>query len=88
MSDTFTLKIKQLTGEIFDIQVSKHLSVLDLKHKLGKMTDKNPLEIRLIYKAKSLNDDDDVVDYGKWLLLANLKMWIVNVSGETLHMVK
>lgn len=29
------------------------------------MTEKDPREIRLIYKAKSLDDDDDVVDYGK-----------------------
>jgi len=53
------------------------------------MTEKDPREIRLIYKAKSLNDDFEVVDYSK---LKNYKesypLIIVTESGEILHMVK
>lgn len=53
------------------------------------MTEKDPREIRLIYKAKSLNDDFEVVDYSKLTHYNKiLPAFIVTESGEILHMVK
>ena len=59
------IKIKLLTGEIFDMNVNDQISVPDLKAKIGNMTEKDPSTIRLIYKAKNLETKDRLCDYGK-----------------------
>ena len=59
------IKIKVLTGEVFDLSVDDQISIPDLKAKIGNLTEKDPATIRLIYKAKNLESKDKLCDYGK-----------------------
>lgn len=101
MSEPLNLKIKALSGETLEVQISKlvrfiplqtltivQASVSDLKQKLGKMTGNDSKDIRVIYKAKNMNDDDNVVDYGKLRdKYLTCDLCIVTEQNAVLHMV-
>lgn len=61
------------------------MSVTDLKAKLSGMTHKAPETIRLIYKAKNLEDSKKISDYSKQ---ARLSPYILVVEqDQVIHMV-
>jgi hypothetical protein len=60
----YPIKVKTLTGKILDLQVSSSNTILDIKNKILDLTGTPTEQIRLIYSAKQLEDENTLERYG------------------------
>ncbi len=76
MSDTFKIRVKFLSKDTYEVEVSSDTIVAELKKLLEAQSKVKPAEIKLIFKGKILRQDDD-------------KMSDLDISeGCTLHMIQ
>ena len=76
MDSQINVKIKHLSGKMYEIKIDPSQTVIDLKTALEKESSVEKSLIKLIFKGKILKNDSEK--------LSDLKI----ADGATLHMVK